>query len=126
MTTRDLTRGPDVYGPAEARELLGISRARFYQLQANKDFPAGRTLESGTVWDGPEMRAYDRDRRNKRPDAVNAAAILKAYRAIGAVKTTAKALGVDAKTVRAVLREIREPLRHEGPKLKAGAGASVR
>lgn len=108
-----MSSGPDVYGPSEATALLGISRARFYQLQTGKDFPKGRALENTTVWDGPEMRAYDRDRRNKRPDAVNASAILKAYRAIGAVRTTAKALGVDVKTVRAVLREIGEPLKHE-------------
>ena len=126
-----MSSGPDVYGPAEATELLGISRARFYQLQASKDFPRGRALENTTVWDGPEMRAYDRDRRNKRPDAASAVAVLRAYRACGQIKTTAKALGNDVKTVRVILREIGEPLKHETPKahevsLKPGAGVSVR
>lgn len=124
MSREPTTRGPDVYGPAEATELLGISRARFYQLQAGKDFPKGRALENTTVWDGPEMRAYDRDRRSKATRGnVSAVAILKAYRATGRIKMTAKALEVDVKSVRRVLADVKEPLKHE---LKAGAGISIR
>ena len=117
---------PDIYGAAEAVELLGISRARLYQLlQTDKAFPKGTILAAGVVWDGPELRAYDRDRRA--PKQARASAILRTYRATGKIKTTARATGYDVKTVRKALREVGEiPPAPDPPEIKANAGASMR
>jgi hypothetical protein len=58
----------------------------------------------------PELtpRAYDKDRRA--PKKARAVRILASYRKTGAVKTTARNLGINHQTVRRVLRDLGEPL----------------
>ena len=85
-------RGPDVYGPAEACQLLGISRQRLHELRKGDTFPPETRLEIGAVFDGPALRAYDKDRRA--PKKARAVRILASYRKTGAVKTTARNLGI--------------------------------
>lgn len=101
-------RGPDVYGPAEACQLLGISRQRLHELRKGDTFPPETRLEIGAVFDGPALRAYDKDRRA--PKKARAVSILASYRKTGAVKTTARNLGINHQTVRRVLRDLGEPL----------------
>ena len=101
-------RGPDVYGPAEACQLLGISRQRLHELRKGDTFPPETRLEIGAVFDGPALRAYDKDRRA--PKKKRAANILRSYRQTRAVKTTARNLGLTHQTVRRVLRDLGEPL----------------
>ncbi len=101
-------RGPDVYGPAEACQLLGISRQRLHELRKGDTFPPETRLEIGAVFDGPALRAYDKDRRE--PRKKRNTAILRSYRATGAIKTTARNLGTTHQTVRRVLRDLGEPL----------------
>ena len=101
-------RGPDVYGPAEACQLLGISRQRLHELRKGDTFPPETRLEIGNVFDGPALRAYDKDRRA--PKKARAVRILASYRKTGAVKTTARNLGINHQTVRRVLRDLGEPL----------------
>ena len=103
-----MSSGPDVYGPAEACALLGISRQRLHELRKGDTFPPETRLEIGAVFDGPALRAYDKDRRA--PKKARATSILRSYRATGAVRTTARNLGIDHRTVRRVLRDLGEPL----------------
>lgn len=73
--------GPDVYGPAEARKLLGVGQARLYKLSHRSDFPACTELEIGRVWDGAEIRAYKLARRGGKYEGRPVLASLLAYRA---------------------------------------------
>jgi predicted DNA-binding transcriptional regulator AlpA len=72
--------GPDVYGPAEARALLGVGQARLYKLSHRGDFPACTELEIGRVWDGAEVRAYKLARRGGRYEGRPVLASLIAFR----------------------------------------------
>lgn len=102
-------RAPDVVGPEEATALLHVNRSRFYQLRARPDFPAGRELACGTVYDRRAILAYHLSRQRRRPML----RALQVYRETGTVAAAARAVDRDPSTVRGWLRELEEPLPRE-------------
>jgi hypothetical protein len=108
---RGLVIGPDVYGPAEARELVGVSKQRFGELAGRDGFPAPRVLTIGRVWDGPELRAWAADRQDGRAHGTRTRAVaLRRYRQTGSIAGAARSAGVDPATVRRWMRDIAVPL----------------
>lgn len=112
---RGQSSGPDVVGPAEARQILGgpkrpdgISRQRMHQLLADPDFPPYTELEIGRVWDRIDVLAYHLSRTEPRRRTM--ATAIAAYRTTGVVTEAARAAGVHPYTVRRWLRELGIPL----------------
>lgn len=56
---------PDVLGPEEVRELLGVSRQWLAELRKRPGFPEPLKLKQGPVWDGPTMRRYAAGRKGR-------------------------------------------------------------
>jgi hypothetical protein len=91
-------------GGEEVARTLGVSVQRVGQLKrSDPAFPAARKLTRGDVWDGPEIRAYARDRR--RPDPKHAK-IVRSYRKTGNISQSARDAGVAVTTARRVLRDV--------------------
>jgi hypothetical protein len=84
-------RAPDVVGPEEATALLNVNRSRFYQLRARPDFPAGRELACGTVYDRRAILAYHLSRQTPPADAPRA----QVYRETGTIAAAARAVDRD-------------------------------
>jgi predicted DNA-binding transcriptional regulator AlpA len=94
---------PDVVGPAEAAQIVGVGPRRFQQLIRAYDgrFPAARELEIGRVWDRAEIEAWTEDRSGTR------LAALRAYRRTGTVARAADVAGVSWTTAKAWLVKLR-------------------
>jgi transcriptional regulator of acetoin/glycerol metabolism len=111
---RHLTSGPDVVGPAEARQILGprkpggISRQRLHQLIQDPAFPPYTELEIGRVWNRADVLAFHLSRTEPRRATMIVA--VATYRATGIVADAARAAGVQRYTVRRWLRELGIPL----------------
>jgi hypothetical protein len=104
-----LSVGPDVVGPAEARELLGgISRQRMHQLERHQEFPPHTELEIGRVWHRVDVIAFQQARLEPRRRLIVRA--LTTYRATGVIAEAARAAGVRPYTVRRWFRELGVPL----------------
>ena len=99
-------RAPDVVGVAELQRLLNVNRSRIYQLRARPDFPAGRELECGTVYDRRAVIAWNLSRKRRRPML----RALEVYREQGTIAAAARAVDRDPSTVRGWLKELGEPL----------------
>lgn len=96
--------GPDVYGPAEARALLGVGQARFYKLALRDDFPRSTQLEIGRVFDGAEIRAYKLARRGGRYEGRPVLASLIAWRSGMSYAEIGRQAGVAQTTVAAWIK----------------------
>lgn len=96
--------GPDVMGREEVADTLGVSIKRTQQLERDDPaFPAPRRLARMRVWDGPEIRAYAKDRR--RPDPKHTK-VLQSYRKTNNIAQAARTAGCAVTTARRVLVDV--------------------
>lgn len=96
--------GPDVMGREEAAAALGVTVQRVGQLvRDDPAFPDGRELARGLVWDGPEIRAYAKDRSRPNPKHTT---VLQSYRKTGNIAHSARTAGVAVSTARRVLKDV--------------------
>jgi hypothetical protein len=96
-------RGPDVMGPAEAAETLGISTQRLGQLRDAGRLPPYTKLHQGKVWDGPEIRALAKDRGRANPVHTK---VLQSYRKTKNITAAARTAGCSRGTARRVLQDV--------------------
>lgn len=94
---------PDVVGPAEAAEILQVSRQRMHVLARRPEFPEARELSIGKVWDGPTMRAYAADRADR---TLKHQRCLLEYRRCGTVLGAARYADIAPATARKYLRDV--------------------
>jgi hypothetical protein len=102
-TDRMPDRGPDVMGPAEAAETLGISTQRLGQLRDAGRLPPYTKLHQGKVWDGPEIRALAKDRGRANPVHTK---VLQSYRKTQNITAAARTAGCSRGTARRVLHDV--------------------
>jgi hypothetical protein len=95
--------GPDVIGPAEAAQIIGVGPRRFQTIirAYGERFPAARELEIGRVWDRAEIAAWAADRSGTQ------LAALRAYRRTGTVARAADVAGVSWSTAKKWLKTLR-------------------
>lgn len=94
-------RAPDVIGADQAQQLLGIGRARFYQLANAPGFPPGAPAR-GTVYSRAHILAFKLQRELGQP-VLEAVA---AYEEHGTIAAAAGAAGVDPSTIRRWWRKV--------------------
>lgn len=88
----------DVMGPAEVAKALGVNRQRFNVLSKREDFPVpGAVLASGTLWYGPDIRAYALDRMDR---TLKHQRVLLGYRETGTIAGAARKGEVTEKTAK--------------------------
>lgn len=93
---------PDVVGPGEAAELLGVSRQRFNVLAKRPEFPPAAKLSVGNIYDGPLMRAYASDRITR---SLKHQRCLLHYRETGSIGRAANYAPCNYKTAKKWLEE---------------------
>lgn len=106
---------PNVCGLAEAADLLGISKERVRQLRNEHRLPDPQQLESGPVWDRPELLAFHLDRQaaGDGRTAGGRATALYAWRQHGTIAATARAAGISRSTARTWLKQLGIPTTRE-------------
>lgn len=96
--------GPDVMGREEVADKLGVSVQRVGQLlDSDPAFPEGRKLARGLVWDGPEIRAYAKDRQRPK---ISHTKVLQSYRKTGNITQAARTGECAVTTARRILRDV--------------------
>jgi predicted DNA-binding transcriptional regulator AlpA len=105
--------GPDVLGAGQFAKLLQVSRARFYELKdTDARFPDSTMVGQQHVWDGPEARAYAKDRGRPDPQRTK---LLQSYRKTRSVTRAARTAEVPRTTAYRWLEELRERMADETP-----------